>query len=433
MINPAVALVLVVFLLIGLASGIPVALVLILGGVFTFFLAAGGLGLSFIGSIAWENSFNWELSAVPVFVLMGYILQESGFVKHLFRTLAAWLGWLPGSLAIVALVTSGMFAAMSGSGSATAATIGVAIRPEAERYKYNKRLVLGVVSGGACLAPVIPPSIALIVYGTLSQTSITKLFVAGIVPGLAALALMLVYVIQLCIRHPELAPPPPAAAPGERLATLWVWPVSGLIIFTIMGGILFGWYTPTEAGAIGILLATGLLIAGKRRDSLSSLWTAIQHATTAGAFIVLLVVAGFIFSNTLTVFGLPQLISVAVAEAHLQVWQIMAVLVVLLFVLGMFVDSTTMQVLTVPFLVPILRNLGVDLVWFGIFHVFMVEIGTMTPPFGMHLFILQGTMGARFQDAVMGGIPFIALWLVMVGVIVSFPDIATWLPGIMGS
>jgi C4-dicarboxylate transporter DctM subunit len=434
MTDPSIVLLLIAVLLVGLASGIPVALVLLLGGLVAFYVGGGVSGLDFIRSIAWSTTFNWELSALPAFVLMGHILDESGFIKHLFRALRVWLGRIPGSLVVVSLATSGVFAAMSGSGAATLATVAVAIRPEVERYKYNKRLVFGALSGGSCLAPVIPPSIGLIVYGSLVGAPVTKLFAGGIFPGLLALAAMVAYVVFVCRRNPALAPPPPAPAPGERIATLWVWPLSALIILLSVGGLLFGWYTPTEAATVGVLVATVLLIVAKGFDwraSISSLLRAIHRSTMVAGFIILLIVTGFIFSQTLTFFGFPQLFADAVARANLEVWQLMAVLTIFLLILGCFVDSTTMMVLTVPFLYPTLKQLDIDLIWFGLFVTFMVEIGTNTPPFGIHLFILRGVMDANFKDAALGALPFNWIWLALVIVILIFPGIVTWLPGMI--
>jgi C4-dicarboxylate transporter, DctM subunit len=432
--DPWVIVLLVAVLLVGLASGAPVFLVLLVGGLAVFYLGAGTQGLDFGRSIPWQSTFSWELSALPAFVLMGHILEESGFVKHLVRGFRVWLGQVPGSLVVVVLATSGLFAAMSGSGAATLATIAVAIRPEVERYRYDRALVFGALSGGSCLAPVIPPSIGLIVYGSLVGANVTDLFAAGIIPGLLALVAMTGYVVWKCRREPELAPTPPPPAPRERLETAWVWPVSAFIVLLSVGGLLFGWYTPTEAAAIGVALATVMLFVSKRgdwRSSVSGLASAIYKATMVSAFIVFLIVTGFIFSQTLTFFGFPQLFANAVGHANLQVWQLMVVLTVFLLILGCFVDSTTMMVLTVPFLVPTLHLLNIDLIWFGIFVTFMVEIGTNTPPFGIHLFILRGVMDAPFGLAVRGAMPFNAIWLALVVLLLIFPGLATWLPSLI--
>ena len=426
-----VIVVLVVGLLVGMVSGLPVALVLLTTGVAAFFAGEGIEGLRFLASLPWGKSFSVELSSIPLYVLMGYLLQESGLVKNLFRMFANWIGRLPGSLGVVVLLTSGTFAAMSGSGGAAVASLGAVAVTETRRYGYHTRLILGVLNGGGNLAPVIPPSIALIVYGSLADQSIVRLFAAGVIPGLLALALMLAYVIIVCTINPTLAPLVPVVPWRERWASLWVLGPTAGVIGMILGGIFVGWFTPTEAAAVGVVIVFVVLVFMRRFDwraIAESTWRAVFKAGTTAAFVLFMVIAGFIYSHTLTFFGLPHLVSDALAGSGMQAWQLYLVLVLLLLLLGCFLDSLTIQVITVPFVLPLLIQMNFDLIAFGIFVVLMVEIGTMTPPFGLHLFILQGVTGASYEDAVLGAMPFSFIWLLLVILLIIFPGLATWLP-----
>ena len=426
-----VVVILVAGLLIGLISGLPVALVLLSTGIAAFVVGEGLDGLRFLASLPWGKSFSFELASIPLYVLMGYMLQESGLVKALFRMFANWSGRVPGSLGVVVLLTSGIFSAMSGSGGAATASLGAVAASETKRYGYHTRLILGVLNGGGSLAPVVPPSIALIVYASLTDQSIIRMFAAGVMPGLLALILMLAYVITVCSLNPSLAPPVPAVPWREKWASLWVLGPSATVIGLILGGIFLGWFTPTEAAATGVVIIFVLLALMQRFDwraIAKSTWRAVSKAGTTTAFVLFLVVSGFIYSHTLTFFGLPHIVGDALAGAGLQPWQLYLALLPLLLVLGCFLDSLTMQVITVPFILPLLIELNIDLVAFGVFVVLMVEVGTMTPPFGIHLFILQGVTKSSYQDAVLGALPFSFIWLFLVVLLMVFPGMATWLP-----
>ena len=271
----------------------------------------------------------------------------------------------------------------------------------------------------------------MIVYASLADQSIIRMFAAGLIPGLVALILMLAYVVTICSLNPSMAPPVPLAPWRERWASLWVLAPSVAVIGLILGGIFAGWFTPTEAAAVGVIIVFILLIFMQGfawRAIAQSAWRAVFKAGTTTAFVLFLVVTGFIYSHTLTFFGLPQLVGDGLAGAGLEPWQLYLALLPLLLVLGCFLDSLTMQVITVPFILPLLIELNIDLIAFGVFVVLMVEVGTMTPPFGIHLFILQGVTKASYEDAVLGALPFSAIWLLLVVGLIVFPGMATWLP-----
>lgn len=426
--------VLVVGLLIGLASGIPVALVLIAIGIAAFFVGEGAAGLFFLASLPWEKSSSFDLISIPLFVLMGHLLQESGFIRHLFRMLSFWTSWVPGSLGVVALLTSGVFAAMCGSGAAAAASLGTVLAPEVRRYHYPMPLMMGILNGGASLAPIIPPSMAFIIYGTLAEVSITRMFAAGVVPGIVIMMVMIAYVVSLAVLRPTTALRPASATWKERLVSLWALAASAVLIFLVLGGLFMGWHTPSEAAALGVVVAFVYLAVGHIRKW-RTVWhlsrRALQKSALVASFVLLLVLGGFMYSHTLAFFRVPQIVGGFLADTGLPAWQFIGVLTIILLVLGSFIDGITMQVITVPFVAPLLMQMNIDLIWFGVYVVFMVEIGTLTPPFGLHLFILQGTMNASYRDAVVGAAPFVVLWLFVVALLVLFPELATWLPGII--
>ena len=426
------AVVLITSLMLLLFSGIPVAFALILSGILAFWLGAGSQGLQFVGIVFWTKTFTFKFLAVPLFVYMGFLLQESGMVAALFRAFNLWLGRLPGSLGVVALAASTVFAAMSGSGAAAGATLGSVIAPEIRKYGFDTRLILGCLNGGASLAPLIPPSVALIVYSTLTDVPLTRLFAAGLFPGLLMAFFMFLYVVVISIHKPHLAPRSTMVVSwGERFKSLSVFPVVGAVIFIVLGGIFLGWFTPSESAAVGVVVSIGVVALYSRlnlRKILLAVYAGTREATVVAVFIMALIVGGSIFSNVLNFLGLPQMVAAMLVEADLGILEFLLILSAILLVMGMFIDAITIQVLTVPFILPVLSTLGIDMVWFGIFLVFWVEIGTFTPPYGLHLFVLQGVMKASYSDAVIGAAPFIPIWIVGIILLYVFPELALWLP-----
>ena len=419
-------------LLLLLFSGIPVAFALLVSGVLAFWLGAGEQGLQFIGIVFWNKTFTFNFLAAPLFVYMGFLLQESGLIAALFRSINLWLGRLPGSLGMVALVASTVFSAMSGSGAAAGATLGSVMAPEIRKYGFSTRLILGCLNGGASLAPLIPPSIALIVYSTLTDMPITRLFAAGVIPGILMAIIMIIYVVTVSILKPHLAPRPAEVAPlKERLVSLWVFPVIGVVIYIVLGGIFLGWFAPSESAAVGVVVAIVVLVVHHRfhvPKTFGAIFRGSREAAVVAVFIMFLIVTGSVYSNVLNFLGVPQMVATQLIEAGLGKLEFLILLSLILLVMGMFIDAITIQVLTVPFVLPVLDVIGIDLLWFGIFIVFWVEIGTFTPPHGLHLFVLQGVMKAKYSDAVAGALPFVPIWILGVVLLYVFPELALWLP-----
>jgi tripartite ATP-independent transporter DctM subunit len=425
-------LVLVGSLLILLFSGIPVAFALLVSGVLAFALGGGAQSLQFLGVVFWNQSFSFEFLAAPLFVYMGFLLEKAQLITALFRAINLWLGRFPGSLGVVALGASTLFAAMSGSGGAAAATLGTVMAPQARRAGFDKVLMLGVLCGGASLAALIPPSLAFIIYSALTDAPLSRLFAAGLVPGMLMAGVMILYVIVVCLLRPQLAPRSQERFTwNECFASLWVFAVIGFVIFIVLGGIFLGWYTASESAALGVVVAT-LILAIHHRFNLRAIMVAMVEGSRGAAivaiFIMALLICGTVYSAVLNFLGVPQLVTTGIQSAGLGKLEFVLILSFILLVMGCFIDAPTIQVLTIPFVLPLLAPLEIDLIWFGVYIVFWIEIGSFTPPFGLFLFVLQGVMKVNYWDAVVGAAPFIPIWILGVVLIYVFPELVFWLP-----
>ena len=424
--------ILIISLVVCLCSGIPVAFALLISGVIAFFLSGGTQSLQFMGVVFWNQSFSFEFLAAPLFVFMGFLLEKSQLIGALFRAINLWLGRLPGSLGVVALAASALFAAISGSGGAAAATLGSVMGPEARRSGFDTRLMLGVLCGGASLAALIPPSLAFIIYSALTDAPLTRLFAAGLIPGLVMCAVMIVYVIAICLYKPALAPHlPQRASWRECFASLWVFVVIGFVIFIVLGGIFLGWYTASESAALGVIVAMIILVV-HHKFNLRAISVAVFEGSRAAAvvavFVMALLICGTVYSAVLNFLGVPQLVTAGIEASALGRLEFIVILSLILLVMGCFIDAPTIQVLTVPFVLPLLGPMDIDLIWFGVYLVFWLEIGSFTPPFGLFLFVLQGVMKVSYWDAVIGAAPFIPIWILGVVLMHAFPELVLWLP-----
>ena len=245
---------------------------------------------------------------------------------------------------------------------------------------------------------------------------------------------MIGYVVLVALFRPNLAPRPEGVTWHQRIVSLHVVPVAGGVIFVVLGGIFLGWFVPVEAAALGVLTAIAVLLLYHRlrwREIVAAIWRGSREAATVGVFLMTLLVAGSVYSNVLNFFGLPQTIAEYLLNAGLNKWQFFLIMSVLLFLLGMFIDAVTIQVMTIPLVLPFVNVLGIDLVWFGIFLVLWIEVGTFTPPYGLYLFVLQGAMQASYGDAVKGAAPMIPIWILGVILLILFPALATWLPDLL--
>jgi len=396
------------------------------------YLASPKAGLTKLGIDPFVTASNYSLSVVPLFILMGMILSYGGLGRDLYRAVDTWLGHLRGGMAMATIGACAGFAAVSGSTTATAATMATVALPEMKRYGYKDSLATACVAAGGTLGILIPPSIILILYGIITLEPIGKLLIAGILPGILQTILFMGTVYIQVRRNPDIAPLRAEAGFSEKLTSLKkVWPV--LAIFTLaVGGIYLGVFTPTEAGAVGAFgafifsLATGHL-------NKESLVGALDQAARTTAMIFLIVIGATVFGQFLAVTKIPFELSAFVAGLGISRYLIMAIILFLFIALGCFMEGIAILVLTMPIIHPLIIDLGFDGVWFGVVIIIMLNIGLVTPPVGLNVYITGGVAkDVPLQTIFRGVIP---LWLAMIvcaALLVAFPQIATFLPNLMG-
>lgn len=417
-------------LVILLALSLPVAVVLavtgyILSETYAFFPMTGAAG-----ELAWNSSNDFILIAAPMFIMMGELMHRSGISQNLFAALTPWFANVPGRLMHTNIAASAVFAATSGSSIATAATIGTVAIPNMDPGGYNRPLFLGSIAAGGTLGILIPPSINMIIYGSMTNTSIGRLFLAGIVPGLVMIALFLGWIALRCRMRPDLAGGVEAVPPlRERLARLR-WLVPPVVIFGIvMGGIYGGLATPTEAAALGVLAALGLA-AAERRLSIPMLHACFVATVRLSAMILLILVAASFLNFVIGIMGVPQALTELVSAFASGPVTVLLLLLVFYLVLGCFLETLSMMVATIPIVFPVVQHFGIDPVWFGVFLVIMMEVALITPPIGMNLYVVQGVRGrGAMSDVIRGASPYVAIMLGMIFLLIALPGLALWLPG----
>lgn len=411
-----------------LAAAVPVAAALgILGLSLGEIYARFPLSLA-MGEMAWSTSNSFLLVAIPFFVLLGEILLRSGIAERMYGALVQWMPWLPGGLMHSNIVTCGLFAATSGSSVATAATIGTVALGEVERRGYNERLFLGTIAAGGTLGILIPPSINMIVYGVLTETSIPQLYLAGILPGVTLMLLFSLTVLIACVLRPSLD--------GERVPTSWEgrWKslpdlLPPLVIFVaVIGSIYAGFATATESAALGVLAAMAVA-AWRRRLTWFVLRSALEGTMRTTAMIMAILVAAYFLNFVITSIGLTTTVNRAITSLGLSPMELLLVVIAFYLILGMFMETLSMMVATVPIIVPVLVQAGFDPIWVGILIILLMETAMITPPVGINLYVVQGLRKrGRIDDVMIGAAPFVATLMVMIGVLVFWPDLALWLP-----
>ncbi|MBX9758112.1 MAG: TRAP transporter large permease [Beijerinckiaceae bacterium] len=381
------------------------------------------------GTQYWSATNNFVLVAVPLFVLLGELLVRGGFTDRMYRSLADWLGALPGGLLHSNLGSCALFAAVSGSSVATAATIGTVAMPAFEKRGYDERLVLGTIAAGATLGILIPPSINMIIYGAMTNTSVGRLYAGGVVPGLLLTLLFMSVVVIMCYLKPALAGPrEQRAAYRDRIYRLKDLLPPVVVFGFVMGAIYGGWATPTESAALGVVVSL-LLCAAYGRLSIKMLHECFLSTLSITAMITLIAAAAFYLNFVLGIMGVPDLLTKFVSGLQLSPGQMILILTIFYLILGCFLDALAMMVGTIPIVFPIVVALGIDPVWFGIYLVIMAELALITPPVGMNLYVVQGIRSSgNIHDVIMGVIPFLFMMLLLVVLIFFFPQIVLWLP-----
>lgn len=431
--DPMVALTLLGLLIALLACGVWVAVSLSLvglAGLVFFSNAPAGL---VIASTFWGHSHSWALTALPLFILMGEILLRSRMSDDMFNGLVPWLARAPGRLLHVNVFGCAIFAAVSGSSAATAATIGRMSVPELTKRGYPESLILGTLAGSATLGLLIPPSIILIVYGVATEQSIARLFIAGILPGVMLISLFAGYVAVRAWLNPNLIPPIDEKFSFRQkiMASRRLVPVA-LLIGGVIGAIYGGLASPTDAAALGVVLATILAwISG------SFSWTlfgqAVMSATRTSCMIALILLGAAFLSVSMGFTGLPRNLATWISEMDLSVTALLVALTLFFIVLGCFLDGISVIVLTTSIIMPMITAVGIDPLWFGIYLVIVVEMSQITPPVGFNLFVIQGLTGIDILRIAKAAFPFFVLLLLGVVLITIFPQIVTVLPKMMSN
>lgn len=422
-----------VVLLVLLALSIPIAATLgILGYVlqvqYAFFPMIGALG-----ELAWGRSTDFILIAAPMFILMGELMHRSGMSERLFNALTPWFTNIPGRLMHTNVAASAIFASTSGSSVATAATIGTVALPQMDRGGYNRPLFLGSIAAGGTLGILIPPSINMIIYAVLTDTSVADLYAAGIIPGFMMAALFMVLIWALCLRNPAWG------GPTQEHAAVWRERVSGLVhllpplglFLIVVGSIYAGWATPTEAAGLGVV-ATLLLVAVNGQLTIRVLLHAFEGTVRTTCMVMLIIIAAFFLNAVMVSIGLVKAITDLVVGLGLSPLAMLAAIVVFYLILGCFMETISMMIATTPIVVPVLVALGFDPIWWGIVFVILMEAALITPPVGLNLYVVQAVRGrGPFAEVCIGSLPFVVIMIVMIVLLTAFPQIALWLPSIL--
>jgi len=423
--------ILLVFLLF---LGMPIAFVMMLVGFLGIgYLTSINAALPVIANTVYETASFYPYTIIPLFILMGGFAGNAGITRELYQTFDKWFRRLPGGLGIATIASCAFFAALSGSSVAAAAAMGNIAIPEMRRFKYAPKLAVGTVAAGGTLSFLIPPSLGFVVYGMLTEQSIGKLLISGIVPGIfLSLAFIVVIIVQVKM-DPGLAP----ATPGEVsfkekiLALQGIWETL-LVFFIVMGGIYLGFINPTEAGAIGAT-ALLILILLKKRLTLKNLSASLFEAARISVLVLFLVAGASVFSYFLALSTIPMAVSSWMAGLEVSRYVILTIIILIYLILGCFLDAISMMVLTMPVIFPVVKTLGFDPIWFGVICVIMMEAGLITPPVGLNVYTLAGVVkDVPMQTIFRGAAPFLISMIAVVILITIFPKIALFLPSMMG-
>ena len=420
----------IITMLLGLvAAAVPVAAVLGILSLTLDEIFMRGRRSLMLGDFVWEQSVEYLLVAIPMFILLGEIMLRAGIAVRMYNAVAEWLSWLPGGLMHANIGSSAIFAATSGSSVATAATVGTVAYPEIEKRNYNESLFLGSIAAGGTLGILIPPSINLIIYGLLTNTSVPELYLAGIFPGLALALLFMAVVVVACLWKPHWG--------GVKVKTDWASRIRVLpdllppvmLFLAVVGSIYAGIATPTEAASIGVVFAL-IIAAINKALNIEMLKEAFEGTMRSSATIMLIILAAVFLNFVLGFMGVTQVMLETIKELGWSPMETMIVIVLFYLLLGMFMETLSMMLTTIPVVFPIVAHMGFDPVWFGIMITVLMEAALITPPIGINLYVVHGirARGGKFSDVSIGALPFLIAMFVLIAVLLVLPDIAVWLP-----
>lgn len=387
------------------------------------------ISLAMLAIVPYRTISDYVFAAMPLFLMMGIFVTNTGFAADLFYTGYKWLGQLRGGLAMATAIASAILGVVTDSMVAVI-TLGKAAVPEMRKYKYDDSLANASVVGGASLASLVPPSIGFIMYGMLTGESVGKLYIAAVIPAIFISVLMMFLIGAIARFKPSLAPAGPKTSFKEKMVSVkFTWGVGALLIL-IVAGIYAGVFTPTEAGAVGAFGSIVIGLCGRRLNK-RNLIDSILETAQMTAMIVVLVSGAFVFANMMMVSKLPFALADFVAGLEVSRYAVMAVIMLIYIIMGMFSDIMPCIIITIPIIFPVIKTLGFDPIWFGVIMCILAEMGMITPPIGMNVFILSGVSGTPINVIFRGAWPFVVLLLICMIILTIFPQIVLWLPGTM--
>ena len=415
-----------------IATKMPVAVAFLTIGTFGFTFMLGKPVLNELAPTIWAMLDSFPLTSVVLFILMGEFMMKGGLSKELYNTVEKWIYRFPGGLAQVNIVACSIFAAISGSSVSTAATMGVLAGPEMEKRGYDNRLTYGSLAAGGTLGILIPPSIPMILYGALTGTSVGRLFMAGVIPGIITTIIFMTVTVIWTLKSPKIAPPAyKTVSWEERWSTLGGFLPTAMVIIAVLGGIYGGVVTPTEAACVGAV-ATFIILLIRRRVTVTLLKTSILSTVVITSMTCMLLAGSSLINFIFNYLTVPSLLSAAVTSMALTPLTVFILVVILYVILGMFIDGISMVVLTSATVCPLMNSLGFDPVWFGVILVMLVEIALVTPPVGVNLYVLAGIgESVTFGQICQGVLPYIGVLLFMIVLLYLFPQVVLWLPNTM--
>lgn len=424
----------ILLLLILIRCPISFALVLVGTGGLIYFMGLGH-ATTYIPTQIFKYLAKFTFIAVPLFLLMGYFTYHAGLTSDAYTVARDWVGHLPGGLGIATVLANAAFGAAAGSSLASCAAFSKIAVPEMARSGYSMRLATGIVASAGGLAILIPPSIIMIIYGILTETSPGKLFIAGIFPAMVYVAVISISIIPLVRFSPTwklqgtVPPPPPLKQRLQDSYKLWTILILAVLV---IGGIYTGLVDPTEAAALGAFGAMLLALFLRKLD-----WATFKDSVIstlhASSMIFLLLAGASVFSTFLTRSGLMAIVTNSIIKLDVPLFALLGILAIFYVILGTFLDSISMMVLTLPFVTPVMVDKGIDFIWFGVFITILVEVGAITPPLGLNIYVMKGVLRNEIslEDLFIGAAVFVPIILVVLGILIAFPELATWLPGKM--